>query len=149
MPKKIVESRDTHFERYRSRSCPPVRPQVLQCANDRCAATRSHLEAQSIRCCDAQLLACLSQLPLPTLALPEAQLPPVDQGVKRDRPQAASCQPKPQCQIRLATQRRPLLHALHIRQSHRCCLLLLISQVRPASQLLKAVAGPRAATRCK
>ena len=149
MPKKIVESRDTHFEHYRSHSCLPVHPQVLRCANDHCAATRSHLEAQSIRCCDARLLVCSSQSPIPTLALPVAQLPPVDQGVKRDRQKAASCRPKPQYLIRRVMQRRPLLHALHIRQSHRCCLLLLISQVRPASQLLKAVAGPRAATRCK
>ena len=149
MPKKIAEWRDTRFEHYRSRSCLPVRPQVLRCANDRCAVTTLHPAVRSNRCCVARLLVCSSQLPIPALALPEVQLHPVDQDAKRAHPQAASCRPKPLCQIRRVMQRQLLLHELHIRQSHRCCLLLLIFQVRPANRPLQAVAGPRAATRCK
>ena len=149
MPKKIVESRGTHFERYRSRSCQPIRPQVLQCANDHCAMTKLHPEAQSIRCCDAQLLECSSQSQPPTLAPPEAQLPPADQVAKRAHPQVANCPPKPQCLIHRVMLHRPRLRELRIRQSRRCCLLRLTSQVRPASPRLMAVDGPRAATRCK
>ena len=149
MLKKIAESRGMHFARYRSRSCQPVRQQVLQCANDHCAATMLHHEEQSTHCCDAQLLESSNQSPPPTLALPEAQSHPADQGAKRAHQQVASCLPTPQYLIRRVMLRQQQLHASHIRQLRQCCQPLLTFQVRPTSRLLMAVVGPRAATRCK
>ncbi|CAB4908564.1 unannotated protein [freshwater metagenome] len=145
----IVESRGTHCGHYHSRSCPPAHPQVLLCANDHCAATTLHHEALSIHCCVAQLLESSNRLPLPTLALPARQSHPVDQVARPAHPRVASCQPMQQFPIRRAMLRQQQPHEWHIRQSHQCCLLLLTFQVRPASRLLMAVVGPRAATRCK